>query len=147
MAPSAMGATHGRRMRKRIRPRPRPTAGSEPRRWTLFCCGLLPRYGPRLDTFIGGVVEEFQLTVQYGEVIRASQLKVLNRGEARENFPAVEFSTGQCAGNNPLRTQVFDIFDLETERNGGVGHRGHGPEVLGAEADDHVAKLGEVHRW
>jgi len=37
-------------------------------------------------------------------------------------------------------------FRPETEWNGGIGHRGDRPEVLGAKADDHVAKLGEVHR-
>src|SRR5713226_4829684 len=149
---------HKRQQEKRVRRRAarcreprvktwqRPATGSEPRRWTLFYCGLLPRHGPRLDAFFGGAVEEFQVTLRHGEVIRAAQLKVLRGREAREDFLAVELSTGQCTGDNPLRAQVFYIFDFKTERNGGIGHRGRWPEMLRAEADNYFAKLGEVHR-
>src|SRR6266567_5142224 len=72
---------------------PRPATDSEPRRWTLFCCELLPRHRPRLDALFGEAVEKLQVKLWHGEIIYAAQLKVLRRGQAREGPPAVEFST------------------------------------------------------
>src|SRR5882762_3429081 len=124
----------------------RLAAGSEPRRWTLFCCGLLPRHGPQLHSFFGGAIEEIQLRLRNDEVIRPTQLEVLRRGEAREDFLGFKLPANRSAGNDPLRTQVFDILDLEAERNGVAGHRGSGAEMLGTKADDDITDFGEVHR-
>src|SRR6267378_3882476 len=125
---------------------PRLAAGSEPRRWTEFCCGLLPRHGPRLHAFFGGAVEEFQMLLRNGEVIRPTQLEVLRRGEAREDLLGFKLPANRSAGNDPLRAQVFDILHLEAERNGVAGHGGSGAEMLGTKADGDVTDFGEVHR-
>src|SRR5690349_22111434 len=84
-----------------------PAAGSAPLRPTLFLRASLPRERPRLNSFFGAAVEEFQLPFWYSKVVALPNFQGLRRSQPRNRLLVVPASSGQQAGNNPLRSQVL----------------------------------------